>query len=175
MAQCEPLLRRHEASEIELVLETRRATIRLARRMASVLQVGDMLLLSGQLGAGKTFFTRALCRARGLPSSVRVTSPTFGLVHPLGKDLVHADLYRLHSPSEVQQLGLRELRDDRLLLVEWGSRFCDVLGGAAFELELELCARGRLARFRALEGARCEAVDAVASSCRSRDTNAASE
>ena len=134
-------------SIVELELPTRRATIRLARALAPLLHVGDLLILSGELGAGKTFFVRALCRALGLPSGRRVTSPSFSLVHehPASLPIVHADLYRLGSASEVVELGLRELRARALVVVEWGEPYAEQLGGAAWHLELRLGSSGRRA------------------------------
>jgi tRNA threonylcarbamoyladenosine biosynthesis protein TsaE len=131
-----------------LELPTRRATIRLARRLAPHLGVGDLLLLAGELGTGKTFFVRALARALGVPSNVRVTSPSFALVHEYDArvPLVHADLYRLGSTEEVLALGLRELRDRALVVVEWGEPYATPLGGAALHLELLLAPSGASAR-----------------------------
>ncbi len=129
-------------------LETRRATVRLARMLAPRLSRGSLLLLTGDLGVGKTFFVRALCRALGVPASVRVTSPSFALVNELDEGrvpIIHADLYRLASADEVFHLGLAERRDDALMLVEWGERFLDVLGGDALELTLSIEGERRIA------------------------------
>jgi tRNA threonylcarbamoyladenosine biosynthesis protein TsaE len=124
----------------ELDLPSRRATIGLAKRLAPLLRPSDLVILSGDLGAGKTFFVRALCRALGVPSSVDITSPTFTLVHELSGTLpiLHADAYRLRQPSDVASLGLREARNGgSLLLVEWGEPYADVLGGDAVIVGLE--------------------------------------
>jgi tRNA threonylcarbamoyladenosine biosynthesis protein TsaE len=120
-------------------LPTRRATIRLARRLAPLLAPSDFVVLSGDLGTGKTFFVRALCRALGVPPEVEVTSPTFTLVHELGARLpiVHADAYRLRDEAELLALGLREARSEgALLLLEWGAPYVDVLGGDALIIAL---------------------------------------
>lgn len=126
---------------LEFELPTRHATKGLAERIAPVLKAGDLLILSGPLGSGKTFFARALCRALGLPRSTRVPSPTFTLVHEheTTPPLSHADLYRLNGDAQVRELGLDAQRDDgRLLLVEWGEPYIDVLGGDAVLLRLAL-------------------------------------
>lgn len=98
---------------------------------------GDLLILKGDLGAGKTFFVRALCRALGVPARTAVTSPTFTLVHEHeGRlKLLHADAYRLADASELEALGLREARvDGAVLLVEWGEPYVATLGGDALIL-----------------------------------------
>lgn len=123
-------------------------TMRVARLLAPHLRGGDLLVLSGGLGAGKTFFTRALCYALGLDENERVTSPTFTLVHEYETTppLLHADLYRLSDEEEVFDLGLEvERSQGRLLVVEWGAPFEAVLGGDALFLDIELAPRrGRL-------------------------------
>jgi tRNA threonylcarbamoyl adenosine modification protein YjeE len=86
------------------------------------LRKGDLLLLKGELGAGKTTFVRGL--ARGCGSSALVASPTFQLVriYPGRLQLAHVDLYRLESAGEVRDLGLEELLDQGAVVVEWGDR-----------------------------------------------------
>ena len=119
-------------------LPVRRDTRRLARATAQVVRAGDLLILDGQLGSGKTFFVRALCRALGLDERIRVTSPTFALVHEIDTRprISHADLYRLSSRRDVLGLGLLERRDEGdLVIAEWGSPWIDVLGGDGLILE----------------------------------------
>ena len=127
-------------------LPSERATQALAARLAPLLEGGDLVVLSGPLGAGKTFLARALCVALGVDAR-RVTSPTFSLVHEFSGRLpiAHADLYRLRSASELVELGLDALRDEgRLLLVEWGESYVEALGGDALTVALTLNPRRAL-------------------------------
>lgn len=124
--------------QLDFVLSNRRDTRRLARALAKVILPGDLLILDGQLGSGKTFFVRALCRALGLPERIRVTSPTFSLVHEIDTKprISHADLYRLSTRRDVSGLGLLERRDEgELVIAEWGKPYVDELGGDALILE----------------------------------------
>jgi tRNA threonylcarbamoyladenosine biosynthesis protein TsaE len=108
-------------------------TMELAARVASLAEPGDMLLLQGDLGSGKTTFAKGF--ARGLGVEATVTSPTFVLVniHRCGsrgiRSLVHADLYRLDDLAEVADLGIPELVDEgSVAVVEWGDAAASLLG-----------------------------------------------
>ena len=121
-------------------LPTRRATTRLAAKLSPVLERGDLVLLEGPLGAGKTFFARALLRALGVPWEERVTSPTFALVQDYqGRvPIAHADLYRLGDAGELDMLGLRARRGEgAIVVVEWGGPYRDALGGDAILIALD--------------------------------------
>ncbi|HEY6556640.1 MAG TPA: tRNA (adenosine(37)-N6)-threonylcarbamoyltransferase complex ATPase subunit type 1 TsaE [Polyangiaceae bacterium] len=122
-------------------LSTRRKTVLTARRLAPLVRSGDLLILDGPLGSGKTFFVRALCRALALPQADRVTSPTFTLVHeyPTDPPMAHADLYRLNTAADVRALGLDAMREDgRLVVVEWGRPYLHELGGDALLIDFAL-------------------------------------
>jgi tRNA threonylcarbamoyladenosine biosynthesis protein TsaE len=151
----------------ELVLSCRRDTVRLGRRIASVLRPGDLVLLIGPLGSGKTFLARAVARALGVRQGVTVASPTFAIVHEYATargELLHADLYRLQGEEAgtgalpladaIGRLGLRERRGEgAILLAEWAEAGKGALGDAP-ELAVTLRALGPSARAATLEGTR---------------------
>jgi tRNA threonylcarbamoyladenosine biosynthesis protein TsaE len=120
----------------------------LAAAIARLCRPGDVLLLAGDLGSGKTTFTQGFARALGITEPI--TSPTFALVReyrigdrssasPRGlTTLLHADVYRLEQLGEIADLGLGELVEDGgVALVEWGDRAEPVLGDGSLSLRLE--------------------------------------
>jgi tRNA threonylcarbamoyladenosine biosynthesis protein TsaE len=103
-----------------------------ARRLAASLRAGDVVLLYGDLGAGKTAFTRGLAEGLGIQGQ-EVTSPTFTIVQEYGGGalpLYHADLYRLGDAREVDDLGLEEIAADGVLAIEWADRLPRAIEGA---------------------------------------------
>ncbi len=132
----------------ERELRTLADTAALAAEVAGRLRPGGVLLLVGDLGAGKTTFTQALARALGV--SRPVTSPTFTLANayplPGGGELVHMDLYRLASPQGLYDLGLEEaLEQGARVVIEWPERAQAVLDAEAphrLTLRLALTADG---------------------------------
>ncbi|HLH46291.1 MAG TPA: tRNA (adenosine(37)-N6)-threonylcarbamoyltransferase complex ATPase subunit type 1 TsaE [Acidimicrobiales bacterium] len=111
-------------------MDDRTGTAQVAATVAAALRPGDLVLLSGDLGAGKTAFTQDLAAALGVAEPV--TSPTFTLVRgyrtDAGFELLHADVYRLEQLGEIVDLGLPELLDDGAVgVVEWGERAAPVL------------------------------------------------
>ena len=106
----------------------------LGRGWGERLQPGDVVLLKGELGAGKTTFVRGA--AQGTGSTAPVASPTFQLVriYPGRVQLAHVDLYRVENSAELADLGLEELATQGAVVVEWGERL-DVDGAALLEFE----------------------------------------
>lgn len=102
----------------------------LAARLASLARVGDVVVLAGEMGAGKTAFAQGFGRALGVTEPI--TSPTFTVVHAYDSGhlpLLHADLYRLESTGEFDDLALAELTEGHgILLVEWGDVVPERLG-----------------------------------------------
>jgi tRNA threonylcarbamoyladenosine biosynthesis protein TsaE len=128
--------------DARIEIHTEKDTERLAAAFAAVLQPGDALALTGDLGAGKTAFARYLARALGVPEDQAVTSPTFTLqnIYHHGRlKLVHVDLYRLAGLDELEALGAEDWRaPDCVLLVEWAEKGLEVLGADFLHLEIDL-------------------------------------
>lgn len=116
----------HRAWELSIGSEAE--TRRLADDLAGIVRQGDVIALSGDLGAGKSTFARALIRRLAEDAALEVPSPTFTLIQaydtPRGP-VVHADLYRLRAEEELVELGLLESLDDAIGLVEWPDRAPD--------------------------------------------------
>lgn len=116
------------------------ATQAVAASLVAFLAAGDVVLLGGDLGAGKTAFTQGLARAAGVDEVV--ASPTFTLMRPyrtaIGPDLIHADVYRLEQLREVVDLGLPELLEEgAFAVIEWGERAAPALAPDALSIVID--------------------------------------
>lgn len=122
-------------------LPSEAATEALAAALAPLLRPGDLVLLQGVLGAGKSFLARALIRALADDSFAEVPSPTFTLVQsyetPAG-EVWHADLYRLSDPEEIVELGLEDAFETAICLLEWPDRLAPHWPNHALCLRLEV-------------------------------------
>jgi tRNA threonylcarbamoyladenosine biosynthesis protein TsaE len=134
------------------VTRSQEETERLAETLAGELRAGDVVLLSGPLGAGKTAFVRGLARGLGVDSD-EVSSPTFTLVHEYRGGrlrLFHADLYRLGTAG-ADDLGLDELGvQDGVLAIEWPDRLGHGFNGS---IEVEIAIEGESSRKIAIKRA----------------------
>ncbi len=109
----------------------------LGRRLAP--QLNGVVLLIGDLGAGKTTLAKGIVEGRGAAGADQVSSPTFTLIHEYGDpvNVYHADLYRLDTAEQVRRLGLEDLFDKpALTLVEWGERFPELIPPNHTEIHL---------------------------------------
>jgi tRNA threonylcarbamoyl adenosine modification protein YjeE len=112
-------------SSFSVQLPNEQATVRFAADIACALEPGDVVTLSGDLGAGKTTFARALIRYLAGDEAIEVPSPTYTLLQNYDLPrlpLVHADLYRLAGAAELTELGLDDLLDKTVVLIEWADR-----------------------------------------------------
>jgi len=116
------------------------ATAALGISLAASLRPGDLVVLEGDLGAGKTALARAIIRTLAGDPAMEVPSPTFALVQPYDTPrgpVLHADLYRLGDPREVDELGLLD-NPDAIVLVEWAARAPEILAAATLTVALEI-------------------------------------
>lgn len=116
------------------------ATVALGKRLAERLDVGDVVTLDGLLGAGKTVLTRGIALGLGLADQRLVSSPTYVLVHeyPARVPVYHLDLYRMDSPEEeLDELGLDEMLETGVAVIEWASRAGDHLPAPRWAIEIE--------------------------------------
>ena len=125
----------------ELTLDTSGAqqTRELAAAVAALLQPGDVVSLSGELGAGKTCFVQGAARALGVRREV--TSPTFLLVRVYDEatpPVVHCDVYRLEVLQDVLDLGDEVMADDAVTFIEWGDAVAPLLPGDRLDVEVLL-------------------------------------
>lgn len=112
----------------------------MAAVLANLLEDGDLLVLSGDLGAGKTCFTQGLGRALGITD--RITSPTFTLANRYEGTLTlnHLDVYRIEHVADTLDLDLPELLEDGVTVIEWGEQILPILGDDLLLVRIRHCA-----------------------------------
>ena len=138
-----------------VVAEDEEGTRRAGSALSRLLAPGDLVLLEGDLGAGKTVFVKGLAEGLGVDEAA-VSSPTFALVLEYGPEgrppvLVHVDLYRLpgESARSLEELGLRDLRQNgAILAVEWPTPLLHEVGAWRVTLEIEDGTRRRISTWR---------------------------
>src|SRR6202048_432096 len=115
----------------EFITHSAEETIALGRTLAELLAPPKLVLLRGDLGAGKTTLVKGIAAAFQAAAEEDVTSPTFTLVHEYRgprANLYHIDLYRVDTPRELETLGLDDLRSEKsILLIEWGEKFPELI------------------------------------------------
>ena len=157
-------------SSFTVALANEQATERLVTDIAAALEPGDLVTLSGDLGAGKTTFARAMIRYLADNPDIPVPSPTFTLIQTYELPrfpVVHADLYRLEGPGELAELGFDDLPKDAVVLLEWPDRAAGFLPpdrlDVAFTLAPQAGPEARKARITAYGAfaARAERIPAV--------------
>jgi tRNA threonylcarbamoyladenosine biosynthesis protein TsaE len=124
-----------------MILQTPADSLALGARLASLARPGDVIALSGPLGAGKTSVARGLLAALGLEAEA--PSPSFAIVQPydppeVAFPVLHVDLYRIEHPDEAEELGLGDARGEALLIVEWPERLGTAVWHDALWLTLEM-------------------------------------
>jgi len=114
-------------------------TIELGRTLARELPKRAVVLLIGNLGAGKTALSKGILNGLGVAAIEEVTSPTFTLIHEYGNGRAyHIDLYRLDTEAQIATLGLEDLFDrEAVVLIEWGERFPKLMPGERTEIRIE--------------------------------------
>ena len=126
------------ASERHFVTHATEETIALGQRLGAVLRPGDVLVLTGDLGAGKTQLTKGIAAALGVEDDI--TSPTFNILmvyEGSQMPLYHLDLYRLDDPDQLEDIGLYELLDgDGVCVIEWGEQFAREIGPERLDVVL---------------------------------------
>ena len=128
-------------SSFTVALRDEQATLTLMVDIAAALEPGDLVTLSGDLGAGKTTFARALIRHLAGDDSIEVPSPSFTLMqsYELPRySVTHADLYRLSGPAELAELGFDDIPEQSLVLLEWPDRAAGFLPADRLDIALTL-------------------------------------
>lgn len=120
-------------------MDSAEQTLAFGERLGHTLIGGDVLALTGDLGVGKTLMTRGIALGLGIPNG-QVNSPTFSLIQAYESHVpvIHVDLYRLHDPAAIVQLGLEDyFTAKNIVIIEWADRFIQALPPDYLEIHLE--------------------------------------
>lgn len=123
---------------VKLVSKSEDSTIEIGKKIASYLDIGDILVLNGDLGSGKTKLTQGFLTYFGLQDEI--SSPTFTIVNEYEKNdvkIFHFDVYRLEDSSEFYEIGGEEYFDKGICIIEWGALIKDVLPKEYIEISFE--------------------------------------
>ncbi len=145
---------------LKIHLTTELEQMALGVRLAALLPQPSVVYLQGDLGAGKTTLVRGLLN--GFGEAVRVKSPTYTLIEPYqlnGADFYHMDLYRLADPEELEYLGIRDLPETAILLVEWPARGAGMLPPPDLAITIAHQDVGRLLTLAPMSEVGCNIVD----------------
>jgi len=139
LPDCEPMTQSSEAT-FKLISNSEDETRQIGNDIAVILQVGDLLALSGDLGAGKTALARAIIQHIASDETLEVASPSYTLCnsYELAVNVSHYDLYRLGDLEEVQELGLGDALDSGCAIIEWPEHGFDALPTGSVHLKIEI-------------------------------------
>lgn len=130
----------------EVTTSSPEETTAFGRRLAAELRPPALVLVSGELGAGKTTLVKGIVSGLGLAAEEDVTSPSFVFVHVFGNHtrLYHVDLYRVEEPTELESLGLDDLlAEQAIVVVEWGERLPLIHSGRVLRVHLDAISNER--------------------------------
>jgi tRNA threonylcarbamoyladenosine biosynthesis protein TsaE len=121
---------KRETAKIQIISNSEAQTFEIARHIGEKAKGGDLFALSGELGSGKTCFTKGLGSGLGVSDKYQITSPTFTLIneYPARCKLFHFDVYRLSSYSELEDLGYDEyISCDGIVVIEWAEKIAKII------------------------------------------------
>ncbi|MCX6168277.1 MAG: tRNA (adenosine(37)-N6)-threonylcarbamoyltransferase complex ATPase subunit type 1 TsaE [Ignavibacteriales bacterium] len=120
-------------------IKTESETIEIAKEFSKLLVPGEIVLLNGDLGSGKTFFVKNVCRQFGIEN---VSSPSFSIVNEYhnGKDIIHFDFYRVKKIEELYDIGFEDyiMNNETIVFIEWADMFTEILPKKNYEIELKI-------------------------------------
>ena len=144
----------NRTESLKLVTGNPEETRSIGEALGRIMKPGAVVTLHGDLGSGKTTLVQGIARGLGLPADYYVTSPSYSIIneYPGRCRIHHVDLYRLHSPGEIEEIGLEEILDgESVVVIEWPERVgsgllnadlqihFQILGNASREIELFSC------------------------------------
>jgi tRNA threonylcarbamoyladenosine biosynthesis protein TsaE len=119
-------------------INTEEQTVEIAKEFSKLIVPGDIVLLNGDLGSGKTFFVKNVCLQFGIEN---VSSPSFSIVNEYhnGKNIVHFDFYRVKKIEELYDIGFEDyvMSDEAILFIEWANMFTEILPKKNYEIEIK--------------------------------------